>query len=401
MARYFTRALALLASALLISATRADQLTLVNGKSIKAEIASISEDGLLVGTGIEGPLELHDLRRIRRGAKATEGSTLPIAVELAGGGRLNSSGVTLANESCEVIGASAKPIKLSIDDLRAVRFHADTEEPTFEKAIQEPSAKLDRIFVRDDDQIRMFQGLLFELSNEQVEFAWKGRERAIPRKSLFGIVFASVGGDDAPTSVTTLKNGSRLPGNVISLREGMLRHELLNGTAIELPWDSVATMEIRSNKLTFLSDLEPVDFEQRPIVTLPQEWGRDKNVMGKALKLHDPLTGTERTFSKGLGTHSYTRLAFAVGGAYQKFTATIGIDAGTERRGDCIFRVMGDDRELFTQRVTGADAPRDVEFSVVGVQKLTLIVEPGEDLDLADRANWCDARLIREKKRSN
>jgi hypothetical protein len=31
-------------------------------------------------------------------------------------------------------------------------------------------------------------------------------------------------------------------------------------------------------------------------------------------------------------------------------------------------------------------------------KQVTLIVEPGEDLDLADHANWCDARVIRPKK---
>jgi hypothetical protein len=30
------------------------------------------------------------------------------------------------------------------------------------------------------------------------------------------------------------------------------------------------------------------------------------------------------------------------------------------------------------------------------VKQLTLLVEPGEDLDLADLANWADARVIRQ-----
>jgi hypothetical protein len=49
--------------------------------------------------------------------------------------------------------------------------------------------------------------------------------------------------------------------------------------------------------------------------------------------------------------------------------------------------------------MTGHDTvPADIKLPITGCQRLTLLVEPGAGLDLADHANWCDARLIKNKK---
>ena len=75
----------------------------------------------------------------------------------------------------------------------------------------------------------------------------------------------------------------------------------------------------------------------------------------------------------------------------------IGIDDETNGRGDCIFLVLGDGKELFRARVTGTDEPRRIGVDIRGVRQVTLVVEPGEDLDLADHADWCDARMLKVK----
>ena len=54
-------------------------------------------------------------------------------------------------------------------------------------------------------------------------------------------------------------------------------------------------------------------------------------------------------------------------------------------------------RELARQRMRGGEKPKPLNLSVAGVKRLTLAVEAGEDLDLADHADWADARLIRPK----
>jgi hypothetical protein len=126
-------------------------------------------------------------------------------------------------------------------------------------------------------------------------------------------------------------------------------------------------------------------------VTLPRQWQRDKSVMGK------PLTLGSRVFEKGIGVHARSSLTYAAEGKYDLLVAVIGIDAETGGKGDCIFTVLGDGQPLFTQRMKGVDAAQEVSVPIDGIQDIVLVVEPGADLDLADHADWCDVRFIKNK----
>ena len=102
-----------------------------------------------------------------------------------------------------------------------------------------------------------------------------------------------------------------------------------------------------------------------------------------------------QTFTKGIGVHSRTELTFALGGSYEKFVATIGLDDSIRPRGSVEFRVLGDGNVLYDSGVlTGEDEPRNVIVDVSKVDTLTLVVDYGPDLDLCDHADWGAARLL-------
>ncbi len=50
--------------------------------------------------------------------------------------------------------------------------------------------------------------------------------------------------------------------------------------------------------------------------------------------------------------------------------------------------------------MTGVDPPRDIIVDVSGVADLTLIVDYGAELDLADAAVWGDARLLKPRTKA-
>jgi hypothetical protein len=156
-----------------------------------------------------------------------------------------------------------------------------------------------------------------------------------------------------------------------------------------VPWDFVVCVSVRSDRLVYLSDLTPVEVEEESIVAFPRAWQRDRSVGGRALKLG------ERVFSKGIGVQARSRLVFRTNAEFELMTATVGIDAETSGRGDCIFIVLGDGQELFRKRLKGSDPPHDLRVDIEGVREMTLLVEPGEDLDFGDHADWCDACFIR------
>ena len=48
--------------------------------------------------------------------------------------------------------------------------------------------------------------------------------------------------------------------------------------------------------------------------------------------------------------------------------------------------------------MTGRSGLQVVDVSIRGIDAVELEVVPGEEFDLADHANWCDARFIKSKQ---
>ena len=97
-----------------------------------------------------------------------------------------------------------------------------------------------------------------------------------------------------------------------------------------------------------------------------------------------------------MGVHARSLLTFEAEKKWDTLAATIGLDPAAGGKGDCEFVVLADDQELFRRRMTGSDPAEEIELAISGAVQVTLIVEPGDGLDLADHANWCDVRFVRK-----
>jgi hypothetical protein len=384
-----------LAACIATRAVAEDRLVLLDGETVTASISGIAADGALSGEGVPQGLDLDGLWRIERSAAAPQKpADAAVIVELAGGGRVLASGVTMADERCHVTWQVAERLSFPIDVLRAIRFEPKVDLEAFDRALATPSPNADRLFVKADDRVEVVPGLLELLDAEKVVFQFEGQQQTLPRGKLYGIVLAQLAGEQtgAAKCRVELQDGSSLRGTTVTLQSDRLTLQLSAATKVELPWAAVSRVDVRSSRMVFLSDLDPVEAVQQPLVTFGRPWQRDRSVGGRSLSLGD------RKFEKGLGVHSLCRLSYDAKGTYDQLAAVIGIDAETGGKGDCVFTVLGDGRQLFTARIKGNDPPQELRLDIRGVKQLTLLVEPGEDLDLADHANWCDVRLIRQGK---
>jgi len=109
------------------------------------------------------------------------------------------------------------------------------------------------------------------------------------------------------------------------------------------------------------------------------------------------LGGT--TFASGLGMSAPAAVIYRLAKNCTGFSATVGVDDLTAGNGSVQFRVIADDELLFDSgRMTGSDAPQDIDVSVEGKRRLKLLVTngsdpPDQDPTSWDRASWGDARL--------
>jgi len=383
-----------------------EQLILLDGSTLAVGIDGISDAGL-VQIVAQDPVPLAALRKIQRNVPSPppelDATGAVAIVELSGGGRIVATQVMLNDEACQLRWAYGENLELSIDSVRAIRFSPDKTDPDFEAALRGEGEDVDRIFLRVEEKLEVIRGLIERLDEKEIVFEYQGKESRLPREKLFGVIVATIGETAQAEGECLVRmaagNSSwgetlgelALWGKIVSLAGGELKLNVA-GETITLPWASVASITVRSNQLSFLSDLKPLEAVQEPILAPQRPWQADRTIAGKTLTLR------KQTYEKGLGVASYTKLVYELSGQHETFAATIGIDDETAGQGDAMFVVVGDGRELFRLRARGKDTPHQLRLDISRVRRLELIVEPGEQLDLADHADWCDACLIRPAK---
>jgi alpha-galactosidase len=113
--------------------------------------------------------------------------------------------------------------------------------------------------------------------------------------------------------------------------------------------------------------------------------------------IQTPLRIGDRTFSRGLGTHSIGHIQIVSDDPITGFSAWVGVDHNDRTQmggGSVSFLVMGDGRELHrTGMLRGGQPAQRIELALEGLRQLELHVGDGGDGPACDHANWADARV--------
>ena len=368
-----------------------EQLVPVDGNPITASVQSIQADAVLLRSGRRIPLD--DLRRIVR-PKVKALAAVPnnlVSIRTQGGGRIFASSVLLQDDRFTFQSAAAGKLSLLIDDVRAVRFPG-AANALFAAAVREPDDEFDQFFAVRDGKVSSIRGYVEGISETHVKFEWNDQAQQIPKSKTYGLVLAAIESTaEVAKFRVQLNDGSVLAGTSLETAAdaGAIQLKIQVGsTKLVVPWASVAGIGVRSERVVYLSELIPQKVEEEPIAAFPRGWRSNRNVTGGRLQIG------EQSFSSGIGMQPLSTLTWDVAGRFVQLNAVIGIDHSTQGRGDCEFVVKGDGRELVRQRVRGSDPPRSIQVSLKSIRRLELIVEPGNNLDFFDHANWCDACLI-------
>jgi hypothetical protein len=284
--------------------------------------------------------------------------------------------------------------KIEFEQLLGLRL-ATKENGDIEKAFQQvlsnPAETKDTLFLLRDGKLNKVQGLVKSLGPVGGTFKWRERSVRLQTDKVYGIVFAAgVSGTKQPTCRCTLVNGDELGGELQCGDAQSLYFQPTVGMKVELSLNKVSTLHLDSGKVVFLSELEPVNYEFVPFGATRWPYRMNHSVS------NGPLQIGEHEYDRGIGMHAESILTFELQNNYQTFAAEIGIDEAVGKRGNVVFRVMGDGVERFASGpVTGNDPPRSILVDIKDVKRLQLIVEFGDELDIGDHADWANVRLIK------
>jgi hypothetical protein len=194
-----------------------------------------------------------------------------------------------------------------------------------------------------------------------------------------------------------LRDGSLLAAEAIrSDGEGLIIESPVFGDVKLGALNEVVSLQGAGERVVYLSDVEPVSYRYEPYLDLAWNYGRNRNALGGSLRAGG------RTYLKGLGMHSASRLTFDLDGKHDRFAATIALDDAADGGGSVVFRAFlkpSDGtawREAFASGVVrSGDAPQEVSIDLAGAAQLALVVDYADRGDERDYANWLDARLER------
>jgi hypothetical protein len=375
--------------ALLLSVTPADDeicIHLLSGEKVTTASITVDPEGTVVAGETDSTLP--EIRSI-----VLSGETPP---PVRGGRLVLSSGGTLAGtvpsgdaDAIRFRSDLISEVSIPLAGVRAFRIGSPEVDDTPFREQMARDDEADSVFVLREGALLRIPGGFRSLDDTGLSLVWEGQERTLPLEKVFGVIFPASGAPPPTMARITLADGGRIHGEILSLDASTLKVRIPAGAEISIARSGVLRIDVRSDRLLFLSDLDPARVEEIPFFDTVWPHRRDRSLDGGPIRLKG------QTYEKGLGVHSRCLLTYDLPPRAETFFSVIGIDDETEGLGDVVFRVHGDEEVLFDSgRITAKDEPRTVRLDIRGRQRIVLEVDFGEDLDIGDHADWADAHVI-------
>ena len=366
-------------------------ITRITGEQEQIRLDSIA-DGVVLGGDTK--IDLNDLMMIQTG-QAIVSERSSFSVFIFGGGRLGVTGIDFDGEQFVLFGEWGK-WTVSPDAIKGILLDQDADRSRFDRALANRSVEQDVVIARSANGQGVVRGLIESIDVSKVVLNHNGKSRSVSLTKVIGIVTADLKPGSSPGQPGTvhLINGSSVTGTIQRLNAGVLTVGLPGDATIEISMSIIAALSLQSPHVRYLSDLEPVVDSSNPLATQDFSWQRDLSVQSNPLRLYSPKTGKTIEYSKGIGTHSASRLEFDVPGEFNRFSALVGIDAETQGKGDCLVSVWADGIKLWEDEIAGSLEPVQVDVDISGMNRVALVVRHGRHLDLGDHVDWADARFL-------
>ncbi len=334
--------------------------------------------------------------------KAAEGSvSAAMSLELVDGSTLAAETFTTDKGRARVRLSVGDAIELAGEDIRSVRFvqQAEATVAQWAKIVAAPTTS-DVLVVKKDNTVDYHKGVLHRVTDEAVEFELEGERLPVRRSKVFGLVYHHPSGRQLPEPIGILvdRSGSTWAVRTIALAGDQIEWTTPVGVKLRRPLADVTRLNFSSGKMLYLSDLKFDSVEWVPYFGLGNELParvafyaprQDRNLQS------GPLQIDGQRYAKGLCIPSRTEMVYRLPNRYRRLLAIVGIDDSARPHGHVRLVIRGDDRVLFKEAVAGTDPAKPIDLDMTGVRRLTVLVDFGDDFDVGDTLNLCEARLLK------
>lgn len=394
----------LLVTAGLLSAPQAVQVQTLSGRSVEGQLVKLDEHELTVRSHSgDETLLVKELVNAQFTGSQPQAIDLPVQIGLTDDSMLFGSSVIGDGKQITLTGGSDEKLNVPAAAVRSVQFvEFDTETSTRWNELLENGPAADLIAVRKKDAkaTTFLEGVIGPITSETVEFQLDGDTIPVKRDRVQGLIYFRNRDSQStePLCVITDHFGGRLSVRQCNLEESQLNIVTLAGVKLARPLDQLAAVDFSAGKITYLSDLTAQSFEWSPYLSLTDPPASEAEFFG--LQRDRGRTGSTlmlggKSFTKGLALASRSEVRYKLPAGSRTFQAIIGIDDSCVGQGNVALTIRGDDRELLQSTITGKDEPQPIELDVQGIRQLTILVDFGAEMDIADYLNMADARVTK------
>jgi hypothetical protein len=376
----------------------------LDGDKTTGQLVGLAEGKLTVETS-EG------LREIAFGQLLSlQPSTLPVPleaeasswIELVDGSRLEATAVTIKEGVMEATLRAGTTVKIKTRDIQFTRLvELDAEKRNDFQEIVTAEAEGDVLIIRrPSGALDELNGIVHSLDSEILVFEFDNEKIQVERKKIAGIRYFQAASRTFPKTlcVATTAGENRLIASSLVLSDEQLTITCAAGPEVTIPLDQLTKLDFSAANQVYLSDLEPESMDWIPYLSTGQvserltrlyQPRRDRTLKGKQLVL------ANQSFTKGLAIHSRTELTYRLTDNFQNFQALVGIDPAMGENGNVELVVSGNGKELLRKTLTGKGEAVELKIDLQGINRLTILVDFGEQLDIGDHLLLCNARLTK------
>jgi hypothetical protein len=369
---------------------RLPRVDLVDGSSLEGVLVSVSDGTAVVraADGSERRLPVESLVLATEPApKPAPGADTPFNLYLHGGDRLRGA-VTGSGEEVLLSSPVVLGFRRPLDDVLAVRFGRllGALQASYGEAFdRELERGHDSVLVQRDTKPFPIPARVLEIKESALVVRVEDTRREIEFARVYGFV-------RTPDRERLPPEGVRVRvriagGERITLPLERITETTVEGGGVQVARDHVDRLEFMGDHIAHLSDFDPIDVRQVTLLGAPLPWRRDAMALGSPIRL------ASKTYERGIGTLSYTRLEYVLGARWNTFYALCGIDDAAGAEGDAIFRVMGDGKVLAEVRRREGEPPEALRVDVTGVDRLVLETDPAGSY-VSDFCDWAQARVF-------
>lgn len=351
-------------------------------KNIEGDFISITDAGVIIAGGSN--IGWDDFLQADR-SESVKASAKGFALILLNGDRLTGEPAGVSGEKLKWQCAAFGEI-----DIPLMRVATITKANAPAPAANDAKRTEDSVVLGNGDTVR---GIISEITNAAIVVQSNGQPVNVPLDSVTAAQFASAGAS-APNSErgfrVKLSDGSSITAKSLRLQDNKLTIDLSDGAPRTLDLASVNSIEQVNGPVSWLSSRPPVENVHTPFFEASFPAKMNQTVSGK------PIRFADKTYARGIGVHSYSRLSWDLDGAYSAFRTQYAID-GIGAYANVTVRIKLDDHVVHEKADVGAGAISDVISVPLGdAKRLTLEVDYGKTYDTQDRLNWIEPALVKK-----